>query len=166
MQNIDNDTVVESADHRYRLSTSATLVGAPDRETLLLELEKTWGDYDTRHLVDESTWTTQLAAYLSEMVNLRITHVETWISVNLQRFKTTNANVEVLQREMASATIDMQASVELCKMSCSRCHLLCTLSRRHDPLLRPHDCNTNHLCLRSCEFLDDHLGELKPCHSA
>lgn len=135
------------------------------REEVLADLRQTWGKYNARHEMDEVTWVNELGAYLGDVVKLRITHVESWISVNLQRFKTSNTHVELLQRDMANGAVDLQANVDLCKMTCSVCHLSCTLSRRHDPTLRPHDCNTNHQCPHPCEYGVDHPEENRPCQS-
>jgi hypothetical protein len=115
--------------------------------------------------MDETVWMNDLSTYLSEVVKLRVAHVEAWISVNLQRFKSSNTNVELLQREMANAVVDLQANVDLCKMTCLSCRLSCTLSRRHDPSQQAHDCNTNHQCPHACDYPDDHPDELKTCQS-
>jgi hypothetical protein len=115
--------------------------------------------------MDEAEWIDQLAAYLNNAVELRIAHVKEWISVNLKRFKSSNANVELLQREMANAVVELQANVDLCKMTCVYCNLSCTLSRRHDPSQQSHDCGTNHQCPRACDYTNDHPGELRPCQS-
>lgn len=165
-QNLDIDTTIDCPDTSFRLYLSLPQsLQANEREAALAELRKTWEKYEARHQMDENIWINELAAYLNEVVKLRITHVETWISVNLQRFKANNTHVELLQREMASATVDLQANIEICKMTCSNCHLTCTLSRRHDPSQQPHNCNTNHQCPHPCDYASDHPDEDKPCSS-
>lgn len=164
-QNIDNDTAIDCPDTPSRLFLSSQTADLAGREEVLGDLRKTWEKYDLRHEMDETTWTDELSSYLNKVVKLRIAHVETWISVNLQRFKTSNANVELLQREMANAAVDLQANIDLCKMTCAGCNLSCVLSRRHDPSIEPHDCNTDHQCRHPCDYGNDHPEEIKSCQS-
>ncbi|KAF9443582.1 hypothetical protein P691DRAFT_778790 [Macrolepiota fuliginosa MF-IS2] len=167
LKNLDTDTPIDCPDASFRLYLSSPQIPQTnEREMVLSELRKTWERCEMRHQMDENVWVDELAAYLQETVKLRITHVETWISINLQRFKASNTHVELLQREMANATVDLQANIELCKMTCSHCHLACTLSRRHDPSQQPHDCNTNHQCPHPCDYASDHPNEDKPCSSS
>ncbi|KAF5362168.1 hypothetical protein D9756_002245 [Leucocoprinus leucothites] len=165
LKNLDNDTVIDSSDTELRLFLSSHASEPFDREDVLAELRRSWEKYDTRHDISEVDWIDQLTVYLSDVVKLRVAHVEAWISANLQRFKSSNANAELLQREIANAAVELQANVDLCKMSCVYCHLKCTLSRRHDPSQQPHDCNTNHQCPRSCDYVNDHPDKLKICQS-
>jgi len=113
--------------------------------------------------MDETEWIGQLGEYLNGIVKLRVVYVETWISANLQRFKSSNANVELLQRDMTNSVVELQANVEMCKVTCAFCHLKCTLSRRHDPIQRAHNCNTDHQCPRICDYSSEHLDELRSC---
>jgi len=113
--------------------------------------------------MDETEWIGQLGEYLDGIVKLRVIYVEAWISANLQRFKASNANVELLQRDMANSVVELQANVEMCKATCALCHLKYTLSRRHDPTQRAHSCNTNHQCPRICDYNSEHLDELRSC---
>ncbi|KXN87519.1 hypothetical protein AN958_08742 [Leucoagaricus sp. SymC.cos] len=164
LKNMDNGDVVEYEDHGHRIFTSISTLDSKDREKLLFELEKTWEHYEHRHQMDEATWVSKLTSYLSDLVDVRISHVETWISANLNRFQTTNASVDTLHRELANATIDLRANAEICRMMCAECHLLCTLSRRHDPL-QPHDCHTDHRCPQACDFSEEHTDGQKSCNS-
>jgi hypothetical protein len=154
--------VIDCSDTTLRLFFSPHSTDASGREQVLADLRSSWVKHDNRHDMDETAWTNELAEYLNGVVKLRIMHVEMWISVNLQRFKSSNASVELLQREMANAAVDLQANVDLCKVTCSCCQLSCTLSRRHDPVQQPHNCNTNHRCPRICDYSDGHTGEDKP----
>jgi len=113
--------------------------------------------------MDETEWIGQLGEYLDGIVKLRVIYVETWISTNLQRFKASNANVELLQRDMANSVVELQANVAMCQVTCAHCHLKCTLSRRHDPARWAHSCNTNHQCPRICDYNSEHLDELRSC---
>lgn len=132
---------------------------------MLTELRGTWEKYHSRHEIDESTWTDELTAYLNSVVRQRIAHVEEWVRVNLQRFKTSNANVELLQRELVNSAVDLQANVDLCKMTCNECNLTCVLSRRHDPSNQSHDCNTDHKCKHPCDYGEEHSEGPEPCQS-
>ncbi|KAF5362170.1 hypothetical protein D9756_002248 [Leucocoprinus leucothites] len=113
LKNMDNGTVIDHKDYGHRLFTSTSSVQGKERETLLFELEKTWEGYGERHRMDDATWSSQLANYLLDIVNVRISQVEAWVSANLNRFKTTNTSVDALQREVANATIDLRANVEI-----------------------------------------------------
>lgn len=66
---------------------------------------------------------------------------------------------------MANAVVELQENVELCKATCTSCRLKCTLSRRHDPSQRTHNCNTNHRCPRICDYGSDHPDEPRSCQS-
>ncbi|KAJ3570940.1 hypothetical protein NP233_g4078 [Leucocoprinus birnbaumii] len=166
LKNLDNDTAIDCSDTMLRLFLSSHSGELTSREDVLTDLRRSWVKYDSRHDMVETTWIEELAAYLSEVVQLRISHVEKWISTNLQRFKASNTHVELLQREMSAAVVELQANVDLCKLTCQRCNLGCTLSRRHDPTPQPHDCNTDHRCPRACAYVEDHVDEEQPlCQS-
>lgn len=132
----------------------------------MTELKRTWDKYDLRNEMDETTWMDELTAYLNNVVRQRIAHVEEWVRINLQRFKTSNANVETLQRELMGSAVDLQANVDLCKMTCTECNLTCTLSRRHDPSSQLHNCNTDHKCKHPCDYADEHPEEVEVCQSS
>ena len=83
------------------------LLNRPDREDVLADLRNSWEKYGCRHDMDETEWIGQLGEYLDGIVKLRVIYVETWISTNLQRFKASNANVELLQRDMANSVVEL-----------------------------------------------------------
>lgn len=130
-----------------------------------MDLKKTWEKYEARHDMDKAEWLDGLGNYLKEVANYRTAHVQRWVSVNLERFKTANTNIEMLHRQMENAIVDLQANVELCRMGCSQCSFNCTLSRRHDPTQQPHDCGTDHQCHHPCDYADAHPGGVKACGS-
>ncbi|KXN92377.1 hypothetical protein AN958_06995 [Leucoagaricus sp. SymC.cos] len=162
LKNLDNDTIIDCSDTTHRLFMSSESDDPVSHEEVLARLRTSWVKHDDRHDMDESTWINELTAYLNEIVKLRVTHVETWISVNTQRFKTSNTSIELLQRQMTSGAVELQANVDLCKMTCSYCHLSCTLSRKHDPSQQPHNCSTDHRCPRPCDYSSDHIEESQP----
>lgn len=138
-----------------------TGIRAAERQTTLAALCSSWESYISRQDYQDSEWIVKLSAYLSRLVEMRIDHVQEWISSNLSRFKAGNASIEELRRALERGAVDMRANVELCGMQCSTCHLLCLLIRRHDPL-ELHDCQTSHQCSLDCEFIDEHEG-LEAC---
>jgi hypothetical protein len=164
-QNIDNDTVIDCPDMPVRLFLSSPAAGYFDREDVLTELRRTWEKHDSRHEMAESIWIDELTAYLNSVVRQRIAHVEEWVRMNLQRFKTSNASVELLQRELVNSAVDLQANVDVCKMTCTECNLTCVLSRRHDPSNQPHHCSTDHKCKHPCDYEDEHPKGAEPCQS-
>lgn len=115
--------------------------------------------------MDKVAWLNGLGDYLKGVVNQRIAHVQKWISVNLERFKSANTNIEILHRQMTNAAVDIEANVELCKMTCLHCNFGCTLSRRHDATQQPHDCGTDHQCHHTCDYTDVHPDGVKDCGS-
>jgi hypothetical protein len=139
-----------------------TGVLAAERQETLTALCSSWEFYNSRQDQLDKEWVSDLSSHLSHLVDLRIDHVQEWIAVNLSRFKTGHASIEELRRALERGAVDMRSNVELCGMECSSCHLLCLLSRRHDPL-EQHDCQTDHQCSHDCEFSDAHLENSEPC---
>ncbi|KAG1739641.1 hypothetical protein EDD22DRAFT_922084 [Suillus occidentalis] len=62
-------------------------------------------------------------------------------------------------RTFGSATIDLKSNLQLCKLKCASCELLCIQSRLHDG---QHHCQTSHACIHSCDFCAL-FGETKAC---
>ena len=125
--------------------------------TSLLELHQS---ETPRQLMPDSEWLEKLASHLSRLVNLRVNHVKLWLDSNLERFEGGHAAIEDLRRIFDRLVIEMTANVQLCRVQCASCHLLCIRSRLHEG---DHDCQTNHTCLHICEFCGD---SMKPCGSA
>ncbi|KAG1848072.1 hypothetical protein DFJ58DRAFT_746884 [Suillus subalutaceus] len=93
------------------------------------------------------------------LVNLRVAHVREWISSNVARFQSGQASIDELMRAFESATVDLKSNLQLCKLKCENCELLCIQSRLHDG---QHDCQTTHDCTHSCDFCAS-SGETKAC---
>lgn len=155
LKNLDTDIPIDKMDTRSQFFLSGTSGRRGERESALTVLCKAWDLYDSRQHQLDSDWIDELSAHLARLVDMRVDHVQEWISSNLSRFKTEHANIEELRRAFQIATVDIKANVELCKSKCSACHLSCLLSRRHDPL-EPHDCQTSHHCSHYCEFDEEH----------
>jgi hypothetical protein len=154
-KNLDTDTPIDTMDTRSQFFLIGNGVRGAERETALAILCKAWSHYNSRHDQLESDWISDLSSHLARLVDMRVLHVQEWISTNLARFKTEHANIEELRRALESAIVDIKANVELCKSKCSSCHLSCLLSRRHDSS-ELHDCQTSHHCSHICEFDEEH----------
>jgi hypothetical protein len=120
-----------------------------DGEELLDALLAGWVDFDSRQFVPDAEWAEELSQYLEDLVDMRINHVRAWVRSNLTRFQASQASILELQRVVESAIIDLKSSVQLCRMQCACCQLLCIQNRHHDG---PHDCQTEHTCTQKCEF--------------
>ena len=68
--------------------------------------------------------------------------------------------MEELLRAFNIAVIDLRASLELCKLECDNCYLLCMQSRFHEG---EHDCLADHDCIHKCAFCDKKVIPKKPC---
>ncbi|KAI6143621.1 hypothetical protein BKA82DRAFT_4181550 [Pisolithus tinctorius] len=71
-----------------------------------------------------------------------------------------HASIEELRRTFEDATVDLRSNVQLCKLQCTNCQLLCVQSRFHDG---PHNCRTGHACIHQCDFCKDGPGENRAC---
>lgn len=134
---------------------------AVDREAILSTLCESWSEFPTRSNVPEGDWVSGLTGYLEEITQKRAAHVQKWIHQNLERFRTSHANLEILKRACDTALVELKENVHLCRAQCSCCDLLCLQSHGHGA---PHDCQTSHHCPHLCGFSDDHnSGENKKC---
>lgn len=134
--------------------------GSQDHERTLVILRDTWDQVHSRQLISDAEWCMKLSSYLDYLVELRIEHVREWIALNLSRFHSGHANIEELRRTFESATVDLKASVQLCKAQCASCHLLCIKGRLHEG---GHDCQTSHECIHFCNFCNEDSRDQKNC---
>ena len=134
--------------------------GEPDgRERALKALCGSWDQFTSRQHIPDSEWIEALTQYLEHIVNLRVDHVQEWLTQNLSRFQTGHASIEDLRRTFENAVVDLKSNVRLCKVQCANCQLLCIQNRFHDD---QHDCQTNHHCVHQCIFCQE-SGQHKPC---
>lgn len=131
-----------------------------DRELRLQTLRKSWDRTSARQHVDDSEWISDLAQYLTYLVDLRTARVDRWLKSNTQRFQAGNASIEELRRTFDSAVIDLRASVQICRSQCADCNLFCVQSRLHDG---GHDCMTSHECVHDCTFCQRDVLTAKSC---
>ncbi|KAJ6620545.1 hypothetical protein B0H10DRAFT_1063347 [Mycena sp. CBHHK59/15] len=166
LKNFDTDKLIEKPDTASRFFISESPLLAADkkreRENILASLQQTWDGHGSRHQQSDTEWTKGLSRYLADLVQTRLEHVFEWISSNLSRFKSSHVNMELLRREYESAALELGSNVEICRMTCTSCHLLCILSRHHDTD-QPHNCQTSHLCTQPCEYEGDHPDADKFC---
>ncbi|KAG1886619.1 hypothetical protein F4604DRAFT_1278700 [Suillus subluteus] len=158
LKNLDDDIPIEMPD----TSTEFSLAGGPQsssRETALQVLSHAWDDYGSRHHMPEDRWIENLIAHIDSLVNLRVAHAREWISSNVARFQSGQASIDELMRTFESATVDLKSNLQLCKLKCGNCELLCIQTRLHDG---QHDCQTSHDCIHSCDFCAS-SGETKAC---
>ncbi|KIJ09478.1 hypothetical protein PAXINDRAFT_87374 [Paxillus involutus ATCC 200175] len=150
LKNLDTDMPVDLPDTEARFFVAnVEQLQNENGEEVLDALLTGWVDFDSRQFVPDAEWAEELSQYLEDLVDMRINHVRAWVRSNLTRFQASQASVLELQRVVESAIIDLKSSVQLCRMQCSCCQLLCIQNRHHDG---PHDCQTEHTCTQKCEF--------------
>jgi len=132
------------------------------REEVLHALVIEWDEFDSRRLVPDTEWAQELAQHLEDLAEMRSDHVRAWVKSNLVRFQAGHASVMELQRTLETAVIDLKSSVQLCRMQCESCQLVCIQNRFHEDT---HDCKTQHTCTQLCEYCAeaDDEGEGKEC---
>jgi hypothetical protein len=129
-------------------------------ESALGVLRDTWGGSQSRKDKPDNEWAKELESYLDHLVEMRVEHVREWVSSNLARFKTSHENIEALRRSLEGGIVDLKESVQICKMQCGSCHLLCIRNRHHEGL---HDCQTSHTCVHRCDYSNEHPEEQRLC---
>ena len=163
-QNLDTDMPIDSSDGEARFFVANVEHSQNmSREEVLHALVTEWDEFGSRQLVPDTQWTQELAQHLEDLAEIRIEHVRAWVESNLKRFQAGHASVMELQRTLESAVIDLKSSVQLCRMQCRSCQLLCIRNRFHEDA---HECKTTHTCTQSCEYCaeaDVHEGEGKKC---
>jgi hypothetical protein len=153
--------VIEAEDTEARFILAGPDTPLADHERRLATLRESWDLTNQRQRVDDLTWHSDLAEYLTRLVDLRVAHVESWLKSNVQKFEGGHASIEELRRTFGNAAIDLLASVELCRSQCGICNLICVRSSR---LHRDgHDCLTNHKCIHDCTFCERDAHPTQPC---
>ncbi|KAI0250892.1 hypothetical protein BJV78DRAFT_1361975 [Lactifluus subvellereus] len=158
LKNFDNDLLVEADDTATYFPISGCEVPPADIERRLVALRESWNTDTPRQSIPDSDWTSKFASHISGLIDLRVNHVRFWLDSNLERFRVGgHATVDGLRRTFNKMVIEMKSNVQLCRVQCSSCHLLCIRSHLHDG---EHSCETNHRCIHNCAFCED---EPKPC---
>ncbi|TFY70647.1 hypothetical protein EVG20_g2357 [Dentipellis fragilis] len=164
LKNLDTDLLIEKPDSGALFSVTE-LLGSSDgmnREDTLVMLQDSWDRASLRQHQPDNEWVKELTSHLNALVDMRIDHVREWISVNVSRFQANHASVEDLRRTFNNASVELKASVQLCKAQCSTCQLLCIQGRLHEGA---HNCKTAHKCIHDCGFCAKANVE-KPCGMA
>ena len=152
--------MIEAEDTEATFSLAGPDAPVADRESCLETLRDSWDRINSRQHVDDYEWTSDLAQYLTRLVDLRTAHVDKWLKLNVQRFQAGNGSIEDLRRTFDSAVMDLRAGVQLCRSQCSTCNLFCIQSRLHEG---NHDCLTSHECVHECTFCKRDLLSAKRC---
>ncbi|KAA1477854.1 hypothetical protein DENSPDRAFT_625472 [Dentipellis sp. KUC8613] len=164
LKNLDTDLPIDKPDSGALFSVTE-LLGSSDgmnREDVLATLQDNWDRASLRQHQSDNEWVQELATHLNALADMRIDHVREWISVNVSRFQANHASVEDLRRTFNNASVELKASVQLCKAQCSTCQLLCIQGRLHEGA---HNCKTAHKCIHDCGFCAKANVE-KPCGMA
>ncbi|KAF7356382.1 VWFA domain-containing protein [Mycena venus] len=155
LKNFDTDAPIDQPDTSSRFFLSTSSATPEERQNIMATLQKSWDQFGARHQMSEAEWIAGLSLFLLERAEMRIKYVFHWIGSNLARFKSNHANMDLLRRDFDSGAVDLRSNVEICRMQCASCDLLCLLGRRHDTDA-PHDCQTSHKCPHPCDFGDEH----------
>ncbi|KAJ7739823.1 hypothetical protein B0H16DRAFT_1567947 [Mycena metata] len=166
LKNFDTDLPIDRPDTPTRFLLSKSEATHQDRQNILALFQKSWDQFEVRNRIPEVEWTDGLSKFLLDRAELRIEYVFRWIQSNLARFqsnhpngvKSNHANLELLRREFEAGAVDLRLNVEICRMQCASCNLLCILGRRH-ATDTPHNCQTSHRCPHPCEYEHDEFEE-------
>ncbi|KAH8114634.1 hypothetical protein DFH11DRAFT_1508479 [Phellopilus nigrolimitatus] len=160
LKNFDTSLVIDAVDSPAVFYLADLEKEQGDKVDNLRRLFHFWPDFASRHHKSDLEWTNLLSSFLENLLEQRVAHVQTWIDSNLSHFNGSNAAIEDLHRTVDSKVIEVRRTVQLCKLRCEQCHLLCIKTRFHEG---DHDCSTNHECSHSCQFVDEHDGSPEAC---
>ncbi|ELU39519.1 cytochrome P450 [Rhizoctonia solani AG-1 IA] len=106
-----------------------------------------------RHIIGDKNYVESIQQQLFNLLDQRLEYVRSWVQVNFRRFQSGNQDIRNVANKFEGAALGMRVAIRLCMEACSSCHYLCSRPYRHSG---EHQCGTTHLCLFSCEVLDDH----------
>jgi hypothetical protein len=168
-QNYDDSTIMELEDtsHVFYVIDPRTRVdgdaqrarGSTDARRILAHLQESWASYDDRSGMNEDDWVQGLGDHLERLVTLRLAAIETWMTKNSLRFLDADASMGPLRRDFNQMANDVRASIQMCLLKCSECHLKCLSVRSHEGV---HDCATSHQCRNTCLYMESHQDQV-PC---
>ncbi|KAH9965571.1 hypothetical protein BGW80DRAFT_757653 [Lactifluus volemus] len=158
LKDFNTELTIECGDTDARFAVSEHEQLSPaDVEIHLTALMAISSPNMARQSIPDAEWMAELASRFSGLIDLRVTHVRTWLDCNLERFKGDNASIWDLRRRFDSMVIQMKANIQLCGAQCISCCLFCIRSRLHEG---NHSCKSDHRCAHRCEFCED---DPKPC---
>ncbi|CAE6486842.1 unnamed protein product [Rhizoctonia solani] len=114
---------------------------------------------DTRHRTPDATYVKLLQNRLYEILDQRLSLVQQWMRVNIDSSSLDDPDIRNLTGKFDAAALSMRAAVRLCFLECSLCQLLCLRAYSHSG---DHSCGTNHMCVLSCEVVEEH-SQREPC---
>jgi hypothetical protein len=159
-QNFDSSASISMPDTPAQFYLSGLEGNFPELYSRLSVLQNGWTDFKRRADSPDNEWVADLSDYLDNIAGMRVEHVREWINTNISRFKTSHANIGALHRAFDSATLDLRANVQVCKVKCTSCHLFCLKPRGHEAY-EIHDCRTDHACGKLCDYGEEHSDEEK-----
>jgi hypothetical protein len=159
-QAFDTDLVIKAEDTESRFLLTEPDTPTADRDDHLSTLLKSWDWSGSRQQIVDSLWVSNLEEHLTHLVDLRVAHVDKWLTSNTKRFQEENASMDELRRAFNSAVIDLRASMQLCKSECDDCNKLCIRKRLHEG---DHNCLTTHDCIHNCTFCDKKMLAERSC---
>lgn len=160
-QNFDSDETVDHPDTDSVLYLPSSEADPTSCDVLLANLRMSWERDHPRQVQADEIWIAGLANHLSHIIDSRIAHVGMWLTSNLSHFKVNHASVELLKRSFEAAGNQIRMNMDLCKIRCNSCELLCIQSRSHDS--GGHNCGTAHVCVQPCEFFEEHSERPENC---
>lgn len=104
---------------------------------------------------EEHQWVAGIQAHLERIAEMREAHVHQWLKINTSRFQAETESVlfEEARRLYSELSVSLYSGIRLCTAQCAKCYLLCLRPKSHSG---EHSCNTEHKCLRHCEYADEH----------
>jgi hypothetical protein len=111
--------------------------------------------------VDE--WGANYRKFVEQVIKNRTARVDKWLSTNLNRFRTSPENKEVIklfEADCRRKVMEFTGNLTVCGEKCAQCFSFCTQFERHS---NPHDCGaTSHNCKENCGYCEAE-GESKEC---
>ncbi len=122
---------------------------ADGSEACLTKLQGTWSEFTARPDTPENIWVEDLDTFLNRIAYDRIALVKAWLDVNMARFKTDTTHFESIRRSFEGMAVSLRANIQLCKLQCGVCQLLCIRRKYHSG---SHQCGTSHQCPKPCDY--------------
>ncbi|KAJ7583093.1 hypothetical protein C8J56DRAFT_791188, partial [Mycena floridula] len=87
LKNLDTDLPIDckDSDSRFFLSYPDSQALFADKDSALLSLIEAWDGLEARPRTKDTEWTSALSEHLMELVNLRVQHVQGWITSNIRQ---------------------------------------------------------------------------------
>jgi hypothetical protein len=160
LRDLDTNDPIDTSDTGvvFPLQPESMRTEGSSSEKVLEVLRRQYPLFPDRMNVEDDKWLHGLQEHLDNLVQLRVLHVQEWLTINTTRFSSTSSmsNFEELRRRFDAMIVEIKACVQSCGLQCASCGLLCLSIRHHKG---PHDCGTAHSCIHHCSFSDEHEGD-------